>query len=74
MADIDAAIAAAQKPQAMARIQVSIHTSGRAFAIEVPPDLRPDEALAICGYVATLPERLAEAQHPKSRILVPRPS
>lgn len=49
---------------------VRIHVSGRPFSMQIPADLTEAEALAICRFVATLPEELAKASKPN--IIVPR--
>ena len=73
MNGVDGAIAAASQPAAveMAQIQRTIASTGRPFMLTVPADLTDEEALAICGFVASVPVSLR--QRGRSRILLPRP-
>ena len=73
MNGIDGAIAAAGKPPGveMAQMQRTIASTGRPFMLAVPADLTDEEALAICGFVTSLPVSLR--QRGQSRIILPRP-
>ena len=73
MNGIDGAIKAVSQPPAveMAQIQRTIASTGRPFMLTVPTDLSEEEALAICGFVASVPVTLRQRHGP--RILLPRP-
>lgn len=76
MADLDAAIAAAEQParEERAPFQVTLPT-GRVVLMNVPADLNASEAVALIGWIAAkLPAELAKAQAPRPRILVPQSS
>ena len=73
MNGIDAAVAAAERPGIeMAQIRHTIPSTGRPFMLAVPVDLTEEEALAICGFVSTVPASLRQ-RRAQPRILIPRP-
>lgn len=73
---VEAAIAAAEEPAPLriARIQVTIASTGRPAAVEIPADATDAELAELCGWMLTAVLgnlRAQRAAQPASRIILP---